>query len=92
MYSLNIVYDDQTFVFFDKLFCVGKTSLEDISVEEYAELDDKKASGFFLRISENLCGYQIMNCKSQYPERPQQTEGTKIGRKVKGWIIASWSP
>ena len=30
---------------FDKLFCEGKTSLENISVWEYVKLDDKKASG-----------------------------------------------
>ena len=29
------------YTFFDKRFCAGETSLEDISIGEYAKLDDK---------------------------------------------------
>ena len=40
--------------FFDRLFCAGKTSLEDIFVAEYAKLDEKKGSGGFSENKWNL--------------------------------------
>ena len=36
-----------TYILFHEVFLCGKTSLEDISVKEYAKLDVKKATGVF---------------------------------------------
>ena len=66
--------------FFHKLFCAGKTSLGDISIGDYAQLDDKRPVGvsknsenFFIQFLQKLFKTNVPNQNNWYDKKGNST-------------------